>query len=109
MGDKTGSSDIRDQLSDAIHRSVTYREAQTIELLRRLIRTESMTGNEGTHSNPKSVTGILWDSVAGEIGITRDFQTVEPNRDNIIAIVNGQPGNTFVLDAHVDTVPLGNP
>jgi acetylornithine deacetylase len=41
------------------------------------------------------------------IGLQTERQTVEPNRDNIVARLDGRPGAPVVLlDAHQDTVPV---
>src|SRR5262245_29851145 len=42
-------------------------------------------------------------------GIERDADTVFSGRDNVMAIIPGSPESVFVLDAHTDTVPPGDP
>jgi succinyl-diaminopimelate desuccinylase len=99
----------RQELSEALQKSIADRELQALQLLRKLIRTESVTGHEGVHNNSSSISGVLWDALGEEQFVDRAYQSVEADRENIIASVSGRPGHTFVLDAHVDTVPLGEP
>jgi acetylornithine deacetylase/succinyl-diaminopimelate desuccinylase-like protein len=100
-------TDLRAKISRALENAIADRERQTIELLRSLIRTESVTGCEGSHGQSETVSGLLWDELGREPRVMRAYQTVQPGRDNIIATVSGRPGGVFVLDAHTDTVPLG--
>ncbi len=109
MVENTMELQQRTRLSESIQASIDERENKTIELLRLLIRTESLTGNEGSHSRPETISGLIWEMLSEEANLSRDFQTVEAERENIYATIEGRPGMAFVLDAHVDTVPLGNP
>ncbi|MFL5761642.1 MAG: M20 family metallopeptidase [Thermomicrobiales bacterium] len=109
MTTKLLSDDHRSRLSAAIHESVADNEVPVLDLLRRLIRTGSVTGTEGTHNRRDSVCGLLWESLRDEATLVRSYQSVQPERENIIASLSGRPGQVFVLDAHVDTVPAGRP
>src|SRR6476660_3454403 len=99
----------RIEMSEILKQSVANLESHALELLRKLIRTESVTGYEGTHNDSSSISGVLWDALGEEQFVNRVYQRVEADRENIIASVFGHPGHTFVLDAHVDTVPRGEP
>jgi acetylornithine deacetylase/succinyl-diaminopimelate desuccinylase-like protein len=99
----------REKLSELLRQSISNRESSALELLRKLIRTESVSGHEGAHDDANAISGVLWDALGKERFVERAYQTVEADRENIIASVSGHPGHTFVLDAHVDTVPLGEP
>lgn len=96
-------------LHDAIHDAVRAIEPEAIDLLRAMIRTPSVTGDEGDHEDPATVAGLLYASLDGRPGIRREGDRVEPGRSNVIALLPGAPGGVFALDAHVDTVPAGDP
>ncbi|HEU5432804.1 MAG TPA: M20/M25/M40 family metallo-hydrolase, partial [Thermomicrobiales bacterium] len=93
----------------AIRDDVARLEPTALTLLRALIQTPSVTGDEGAHDDPATVAGLLWDSL-DRAGVERRADAVLPRRDNIIAVAPGDPaGGVFVLDAHTDTVPPGAP
>lgn len=92
----------------AIDRAVAVVEPRAIDLLRRLIRTPSVTGNEGAHDDPASVAGILWSSLAGIPGLERAADAVLPGRENVLGVLRGDGPRVVVLDAHTDTVPPGD-
>ena len=96
-------------LSAALAAEVRRREPAALDLLRALIRSPSVTGGEGRHDDPQSVSGLLWRSLAADPTLGREAQEVAPGRENIIALLRGAPGPTFLLDAHTDTVPAGDP
>ncbi len=93
----------------AIDRAVSSVEPRAIELLRRLIRTPSVTGAEGVHDNPASVAGALWSSLAGLPALDRVADAVLPGRENVIGVLRGDGNRVVVLDAHTDPVPPGDP
>lgn len=89
---------------------VREREPGALDLLRQLIRTPSISGEEGSHDQPATVAAHLWAGLAAERAVERQADTVAAGRDNVLAIVRGAPdGGVFVLDAHTDTVPAGDP
>jgi acetylornithine deacetylase/succinyl-diaminopimelate desuccinylase-like protein len=93
----------------AIHDEIARLEPAALDLLRALIRTPSVTGDEGAHDDPASVAGQLWTSL-DRTGVARGADPVLPGRDNIVAMIAGDPaGEVLVLDAHTDTVPPGAP
>ncbi|MFM9106054.1 MAG: M20 family metallopeptidase, partial [Chloroflexota bacterium] len=83
--------------------------SEALALLRRLIQTPSITGDEGSAGVASSIAGKLHDSLAGLPGAERHADTVLPGRDNVIALLRGQGPGVVVLDAHTDTVPAGDP
>jgi acetylornithine deacetylase/succinyl-diaminopimelate desuccinylase-like protein len=95
-------------IADAVDRAVHRAEPRALTLLRRLIATPSVTGGEGRHDDPGSVSGLLWSSLAHEAGIERRADQVYPERDNVMALVRGVGARVVVLDAHTDTVSSGN-
>jgi len=96
-------------IHDAIREAVQALEPEALDLLRALIRTPSVTGDEGDFEDPSSAAGLLYASLADRAGVRREGDRVEPGRSNVIALLAGGPGEVFVLDAHVDTVPAGDP
>jgi acetylornithine deacetylase/succinyl-diaminopimelate desuccinylase-like protein len=101
--------DENPELSAALADEVSRLEAAALDLLRDLIRTPSVSGDEGDHRDQSSVAGKLWTSLATLPGVERDADTISPGRDNVMAIIPSDPGTIFVLDAHTDTVPPGDP
>jgi acetylornithine deacetylase/succinyl-diaminopimelate desuccinylase-like protein len=101
--------DTNSNLTAALTAEVGRLEDSAIDLLRDLIRTPSVSGDEGDHRDLASVAGKLWSSLAAFPGIDRDADPVFPGRDNVIAIIPGNRERVFVLDAHTDTVPAGDP
>jgi len=95
-------------LLSAVDRAVRDAEAEGLALLRATIRTPSLTGDEGRHTEPGTVAHVLWESLAGAAGVTRHADEVEPGRESIIATVGDDPRRVVVLDAHTDTVPPGS-
>jgi acetylornithine deacetylase/succinyl-diaminopimelate desuccinylase-like protein len=93
----------------AIRDEVARLEPTALALLRSLIQTPSVSGDEGAYDDPASVAGLLWNSL-DRPGIERRAESVLPRRDNVIAVLPGErAGGVFVLDAHPDTVPPGAP
>lgn len=105
---RDGDQSRLDSLHQAIDRAVAHHESDAIDLLRRLIQTPSLTGDEGHHGRPETVAGILWSSLGVAPAIERVAQPVAIDRDNVIGLLRGAGGGVFVLDAHTDTVPPGN-
>src|SRR4051794_19508814 len=101
----TAQSELSDTLADEIARL----EGAALDFLRALIRTPSVSGNEGIHLDPTTVAGQLWSSLADVGRIDRQADEVAPGRDNVLAVIPGDRERVFVLDAHTDTVPTGDP
>jgi acetylornithine deacetylase/succinyl-diaminopimelate desuccinylase-like protein len=92
----------------AIDREAASGEADAIALLRRLIRTPSLSGAEGNASDPESVPGQIAIALAAEPGVCVEIDTVSTGRDSVVGLLGNGP-RLFVLDAHTDTVPTGDP
>lgn len=101
-------ADARTHLDTRLADEVERREPAALALLRDLIRTPSVSGQEGTHDDPRSVNGRLWNALATETGIERTHQRVAAGRDNVLALIRGRGDGVFVLDAHTDTVAPGD-
>jgi acetylornithine deacetylase/succinyl-diaminopimelate desuccinylase-like protein len=97
-----------DHLSLSIDREIQAAEPTAIALLRQLIRTPSVSGTEGRHTDPSSIAGTLWQSLA-PWPVARVADPVCPGGDNVLAVLRGSGPNVVVLDAHTDTVPPGDP
>src|SRR4051794_240663 len=103
------TADVNPALIADITDHVSRLEASALEVLRDLIRTPSVSGQEGDHLDQQSVAGRLWTSLADVPGIERFADPVFPARDNVMAVIPGDRERVFVLDAHTDTVPAGDP
>src|SRR3954468_6701267 len=93
------SLNANSDLTAALAQEVSRLEHSAIKFLRDLIRTPSVSGEEGNHLDSGTVAGKLWSSLAEFPGIERDADTVFPDRDNILAIIPGDRDRVFVLDA----------
>jgi acetylornithine deacetylase/succinyl-diaminopimelate desuccinylase-like protein len=96
------------EIYDAIDREALRGEADAIAVLRRLIQTPSLSGAEGRAADPGSVPGILTAALLGEPGIAVETDAIAPHRDSVVGLL-GSGKRVFVLDAHTDTVPAGDP
>jgi acetylornithine deacetylase/succinyl-diaminopimelate desuccinylase-like protein len=77
-------------------------------LLKDLIRTLSSSGAEGTASDPKSVTGKVF-AAAKSHRTHVEAQAVAPGSENVIEVLQGVGDRAFVIEAHTDAVPEGDP
>ena len=103
------AQDHRAAIFACLREEAVRRDADAVAFLRDLVRTPSVSGDEGDHVDPATVAGRLWHSFA-DTGIERHAQQVWPGRDNVVALLRGRPdGPVVVLDAHTDTVPPGAP
>jgi acetylornithine deacetylase/succinyl-diaminopimelate desuccinylase-like protein len=101
-----GSSD---RLIFALGPEIDRLEPAAIDLLRALVRTPSVTGAEGDHRDPSSVSGRLWESLAPHAALSRFADPISSGRDNVIAVLGSAKNKVMVLDAHTDTVLAGEP
>lgn len=104
----TNEQDVIERLHAVLAEEVVRLEPEAVQLLRDLIRTPSVSGEEGGHRDESSVAGRLWRSLAAAPAVVRFADTVAPGRDNVIARVGEHSRPVFVLDAHTDTVPPGD-
>jgi succinyl-diaminopimelate desuccinylase len=101
--------ELTGRLETALAAQATLLEPRALEFLRQLIRTPSVTGDEGDHRDEHSVAGLLWRSLTDLPGVARFSDSVFLGRDNVIAVLGDDRRRVMVLDAHTDTVPAGEP
>lgn len=77
-------------------------EAETLDLLRALIRVPS----ENPPGNEDAIAGTLVSYFEGS-GVTARLREVRPGRPNVVAEVGSGDGPTLVFNGHLDTVPVG--
>lgn len=77
-------------------------------LLADLIRTQGFSRSEGTTADALSVVGKVF-AAAKAHGTEVEAQPVAPGSENVIEILRGGAGRTFVIEAHTDTVDAGEP
>ncbi len=86
--------------------AVDEEAAQTLAVLKDLIRTESPSGAEGTAGDAHSMVGKVH-AAASLHGTTVTSQVVGPNSENVIEVLGGVGSKAFVIEAHTDAVPPG--
>ncbi len=84
-------------------------DAEAVGLLRRLVRIRSLARQEGTVDQPGTVVHLL----RGEIGQGERTevvaQSIGPTSQNLIEVLPGAGERCFIIEAHTDTVPEGQP
>ena len=109
-----------DELVGAIRGAVEARREETVRLLQGLVRTPSVTGEEGAVGavverafSERGLDVDTWDATPGEMEPYRDHvgeQDSYENRPNVAGIRRGSgDGRSILLNAHVDTVDPGDP
>lgn len=88
-----------------------------VDLLSEIVACESITGQEGTHKNKNSAVGRLYayqdDAARGtdiEIStqpISSEYDYIEPQRENIYAVLPGRDSGGLITTSHTDIVPTG--
>ena len=87
--------------SDKLRRSVHEHRSETIELLCRLVRFPSITGQEAE-------IGAFVADFCRALGLAVEVVSAEEGRPNVIARWDsGKPGPTLLLNDHLDIVPPG--
>jgi acetylornithine deacetylase/succinyl-diaminopimelate desuccinylase-like protein len=96
--------------SDVERRVVAYldeHDADGVRLLQDLVRVPSLARQEGTTSQPGTIVARL----RPELGLTSSIEVVEqtlgPTSQNLIEVMAGSGDACFIIDAHTDTVPVG--
>ncbi len=84
------------------------RRSEAVRLVQQLVATPSYSGHEGRAHDPGSVVGRLWSELAGHVTALA-VDPVTDDGDNLIEVVKGGEGPTFVIEAHTDAVPEGDP
>lgn len=109
MPNRTANSIDITMVHAALDTHVTDREEESLALLRQMISTPSLSGNEGRHDEPGTIAELLARSFEPFTGVVRGWDEAAPGRETIIGVVRGGGDGIFVLDAHTDTVPGGDP
>lgn len=78
-----------------------------LALLKRLVRTPSYSGREGVAADASTVAGQVF-AAAADHGGRVEAQAVDTGSENVIELIPGSGPRTFVLEAHMDTVPEGD-
>ncbi|MDQ6674901.1 MAG: M20/M25/M40 family metallo-hydrolase [Chloroflexota bacterium] len=98
--------------SQAERRVVAYlddHDSEAVRLLQDLVHARSLARQEGTTSQP----GTLVFGLRRELGLVGSIEVVEqtlgPASQNLIEVLAGSGDACFVIDAHTDTVPEGQP
>lgn len=95
---------------DAIDAAVAARTPEALDLLSRLVACRSLSLAEGRHDQPDTAVGVTAAALA-RLGL--DVVPVPTGRASETLIARwGNPGPdapTVILDAHLDTVPPGDP
>jgi acetylornithine deacetylase/succinyl-diaminopimelate desuccinylase-like protein len=100
--------------AEAERRVIAYVDAHddvAVELLRDLVRTRSLAGQEGTVAQPGTVVAQLRPALGHHEAIDVVEQDLTPTSQNLIEVFRGPASGKrcFVIDAHTDTVPEGQP
>ena len=108
------------ELTDAIAQVVEGRRDDAVRLLQELVRTESVTGEEGAVQEEverafreRGLAVDRWEATPEEISPYKDHvgeQKTYSNRPNVVGVRSGRgEGRSLLLNAHVDTVASGDP
>ena len=109
-----------EDLARAIRGAVQARREDAVALLRELVRTRSVTGEEGAVAEvveramgARSLEVDTWDATPEEMEPYIDQvgeQSSYENRPNVVGIRRGSGGGrSILLNAHIDTVDPGDP
>lgn len=89
-----------------------------IQLLEQLVARPSVTGDEGTHDDPETTVGYLWNFLethtdkanldAQPLPPEIEAEYVEKPRENVYAILEGREVGGFIAQSHTDIVPPGS-
>ncbi len=95
---------------EAIDRAVARRAPEVFDLLRQLIACPSPSLAEGRHDRPETSVGTMASALA-RLGLPVKALPTGPESETLIAYWgNPDPaGPAIILDAHLDTVPPGDP
>jgi acetylornithine deacetylase/succinyl-diaminopimelate desuccinylase-like protein len=85
-------------------------DEEAVELLRGLVRVRSLARQEGTSSQPGTVSATLRPELGHGGAAEVVEQTLGPTSQNLIEVLgSGRSERCFVIEAHTDTVPEGQP
>ena len=111
---------LDDSLAETIRTAVQARREDAVSLLQELVRTPSVTGEEGAVGeivegafSERGLDVDSWDATPEEMEPYRDHvgeQDSYENRPNVAGVRRGEGGGrSILLNAHVDTVDPGDP
>ena len=111
---------LDDSLAETILTAVQARREDAVSLLQELVRTPSVTGEEGAVGevverafSERGLDVDSWDATPEEMEPYRDHvgeQDSYENRPNVAGVRRGEGGGrSILLNAHVDTVDPGDP
>jgi acetylornithine deacetylase len=112
--------ELDDGLARAIRGAVGARREHAVALLRELVRTPSVTGDEGAVARvveramgARNLDLDTWEATPEETEPYRDHVGVQDsyeNRPNVVGVRRGGgEGRSILLNAHTDTVDPGDP
>jgi len=112
--------ELDDGLAETISGAVQARREDAVSLLQELVRTPSVTGEEGAVGRvverafvERSLDVDVWDATPEEMEPYRDHvgeQASYENRPNVAGVRRGEGGGrSILLNAHTDTVDPGDP
>jgi acetylornithine deacetylase ArgE len=85
--------------------------SESVSLLRDLVALPSVNPMGRAMQSPNLYEHRVTDYLEGffkSLGVRYERQPVAPQRENIVAYLDGSDGRTFVWEAHMDTVPTDN-
>ena len=111
---------LDDRLAETIRGAVQARREDAVSLLQELVRTPSVTGEEGAVGeiverafSERGLDVDVWDATPEEMEPYRDHvgeQDSYENRPNVAGVRRGEGGGrSILLNAHTDTVDPGDP
>jgi len=111
---------LDDRLAETIRGAVQARHEDAVSLLQELVRTPSVTGEEGAVGeiverafSERGLDVDVWDATPEEMEPYRDHvgeQDSYENRPNVAGVRRGEGGGrSILLNAHTDTVDPGDP
>ena len=112
--------ELDDGLAETISGAVRARREDAVSLLQELVRTASVTGEEGAVGrvverafSERGLDVDVWDATPEEMEPHRDHvgeQASYENRPNVAGVRRGRgDGRSILLNAHTDTVDPGDP
>jgi succinyl-diaminopimelate desuccinylase len=99
----------RGEIEQRIAAYLDDHDEQAVQLLRDLVRVRSLARQEGTVDQPWTLVARLRPEL-GHGGVAEvTVQPLGPTSQNLVEVLRGSGNRCFVIDAHTDTVPEGQP
>ena len=99
----------RSEIERRITAYLDEHDAEAVQLLRDLVRVRSLARQEGTVDQPGTLVARLRPEL-GHGGVAEvTVQPLGPTSQNLVEVLRGSGDRCFVIDAHTDTVPEGQP